>query len=119
MDALNHFIDCTFYGGQFGGGDHKSPASFSKYALQSVLEIDRATQGRIRGDLDPELVTLIKTCVCDLSEELLKQEKRRGKTSMSAGKISESYAGYDADRKLVQQIIKRYLSSTNLLYRGV
>ncbi len=60
----------------------------------------------------------IKNAVCAVCEVLYKYGERDGIKSEANDGISQSYSESDISKK-ADEVIKIYLSSTNLLYRGM
>ncbi|MBE7038379.1 MAG: hypothetical protein E7404_05720 [Ruminococcaceae bacterium] len=60
----------------------------------------------------------IKNAICAVCEVLFKYEERDGVVSEANDGISKSFSPMDISKKS-DEVIKIYLSQTNLLYRGM
>ena len=97
---------------------------FPYYARAASAEIDRYTFGNIPADIPEE----VKLCCCELSELLHAEDSTThkpadGVTSETVGGWSQSYessqARTEAHKTAVSDVLRRWLSSTGLLYSGV
>lgn len=95
--------------------------NFSYYAREASVYIDRYTFGQVTEPV-PEPV---KMCCCELAERIYsyyQQKDNQGVASESVGGWSKSYESSEVQEKAfsrdIKNIIYKWLSNTNLLYRG-
>lgn len=101
-------------------------AGFDYYARSASRIMNSLTFGRI--DKLAELTDDIRMCCCEMAEHCFTNEKERkaagGKTSEKNGTYSVTYSEkvlsrYDVDPVDTMRIMKKWLSETGLLYRGI
>lgn len=121
------YADAAFYEDKYLLG--RKPvikAGFDYYARSASRIMNTLTFGRI--DKLEELTDDIRMCCCELAESCYTNEKERkaagGKTSEKIGTYSVTYSDkilsrYDIDPVDTMRIIKKWLSETGLLYRGI
>lgn len=99
-------------------------SAFDYYAREATLIINAYTGSNI--DDTKEIAEPVKLCCCEVADLLFKadsQSENEGITSDSVGDVSRSYESTEARKRVLTRTIKsvvyKYLSDTDLLYRGV
>ena len=108
------YADYAYYTGTYKGV--KIPEDgFTPLALRASNYIDRATFGRVA-----EADDLIKQSMCALAECLFEHEAKDGIESEKVGEESVTYAnGSNNISRRMYEVLRDYLSNTDLLQKGV
>ena len=118
------YADSDFYTREFLSGRQAviSPALFPYYARKASSYIDQYTFDGIDASNVPEVV---KMCCCELAEAIFRLENSpsfNGVTSERVGDISRTYESGEAKQQnlnsSIKDVIRAWLLSTGLLYRG-
>lgn len=117
LTTLDFYRDT--YGSPDKGGAGKIPEDqFSLWESRAEAELNRIVSGRFE-----ELSQLSQTpmLVCEMAETLFVAHARKGIASENNDGYSVTYTNNEDSnlQKELLDIAKRYLSETNLLYRGV
>ena len=118
------YADYSYYTTTFLGTAIAS-SEFSRLALRASAQIDRVTFDRAALEVLPATVDKIKMAMCEVAEELKRQETAGGAdaiTSESVGSYSVAYAANSEKSKTNQAKIntsaKIWLDGTGLLFQG-
>ena len=132
------YADFAYYSGNYGGS--LIPENdFDHYSAKASDRIDAVTFGRLENGIPDEFSEKVKRCTCELAEiiyiysTISKSSVSAENSSISSEKIGEYSVQYtsSADRISAQfssyrdfdgicnDTIRRHLSRTGLLYRGV
>lgn len=108
-------VDFKFYTDEYHGESVSSQNEFLR--LERIAE---KTLGSITGGADVSGVDDIGFCICELVDIEKKHSDAYGKSSESVGGYSVSYdKSQDSKSLSIREVVFRYLSDTNLLYRGI
>lgn len=98
-------------------------ADFPRLALRASAQIDRVTFNRAAADTDN--TTAIKNAMCEVAEELQRQEQNSnvdGVTSESQGQYSVSYGANSnrarSNQTKIEDAAKLWLETTGLMFAG-
>lgn len=121
------YVDFTYYTNSYHGTLVGSE-DFGRLALAASFEVNRLTYQRsdpvIAANVEADLVSCIKLATCSAVDTLyLSEGQDDGIKSESTGNNSVTYNDQSSkqltlDGKL-DTAVRRYLSGTDLLYRGV
>lgn len=119
---MTAYADYTFYTGTYGGSAIAS-GDFTRLANKASAQIDRVTFGRAATDTDN--TTAIKNAMCEVAEEIQRQEQNDnadGITSESQGQYSVSYAAGSVKTKTntekIEAAARIWLENTFLMFPG-
>lgn len=109
----------AFYTGTFKGVAIAS-ADFARLALRASEFLDQVTFGRAADETDVDTLALLSSATCAVAEEIQTLEATGGAVSSeTVGRHSITYvSGMSAAARLAAAA-KRYLGSTDLMYRGL
>lgn len=119
---MSSYADYTHYSTVYLG-NAIAEADFPRLALRASAQIDRLTYNRAATDTDN--TTAIKNAMCEVAEEIQRQEQSDnvdGITSESQGQYSVSY-GSNSNRARSNQTkivdaAKLWLETTGLMFAG-
>jgi hypothetical protein len=116
---MTAYADYTFYTGTFLGVVI-SQSDFPALALRASEEIDAMTFNRAQTEDNSAYCVQVSLATCALAELLVANESSGGAiTSEKVGSYAVTYAGAKSERQSEKDIVKKYLWSTGLLYRGI
>lgn len=112
-------VDYSFYTDTYGG--NRIPQDdWQRISQKAEQRLDSYTFGRCSGDWEGESwCKRAKCAVCEMSEILYTDEKRKGKTSESTDGYSVSYDTGKSLAGTLYDVARVYLGDTGLLYAGV
>lgn len=124
------YADYAYYSDKYGG-DSIPESDFSTLALRSSEYINATTFGRLENGVPEEFADNVSRCCCEIAENIHRVGSMR--TSGNGAVTSEKIGGYSVNYQstaeqisafssldgLFSDIIRRYLSRTGLIYRGV
>lgn len=121
------YADYEFYTNEYLAGKSAAvtAADFTFYARQASAEIARYTHGNIDSE---NIIEEVKLCCCELAEDMYRADnskaaEKQGISSESVQGWSQSYESAGerstALKGTVRDVIRKWLSSTGLLYSGV
>lgn len=107
------YVTFDYYTNEYKGSTIKSD-EFEHLELKSRAVIDSLTFGNIKV-----VDNNIKNCVCEIMEATKLESERAGIKSESNGALSVTYLDNHIVNTLAKPIITKWLSNTDLLYRGL
>lgn len=124
------YVTYDYYKNTFGGSTI-SDTSFAQYERKARVFLDYITFDRLK--IDSTLVTeSVMDCLCEIMEcnfNIYNSKEDKLISSETVGSYNVTYAISDIEKNEVDRskindvkyynIAKRYLSNTNLLYKGV
>ena len=109
--------DISFYSYTYGEAAKIPEEQFALWEKRAEAELLVLTSGRL---LKTEITDNIKLCICEICEAMYINEGRRGIAAENNDGYSVTYDKEVATAgREILEIAKRYLSDTDLLYRGV
>ena len=122
------YADYSYYTTTFLGTAIAS-TEFSRLALRASAQIDRLTYNRaadvVDAAIDTDTIDLIKKAMCEVAEELKRQESTGGAdalTSESQGQYSVAYAANSSkaqtNQKKLETSARLWLENTGLMFKG-
>lgn len=124
------YADYKYYTDEYGG-NLISESDFKAVAGKASEHINAATFGRLENGVPDVHSEKIKRCCCELAENIRKYGNTSGAENMavSSEKIgaysvnyqnaTEQISAVSALDDICNEIIRRHLSRTGLLYRGM
>ena len=127
------YVDFTYYRDSFGGATIPE-TSFNKYLRKATTFVDNVTFNRLTGE-SVIITDNIKNCLCEMMELNFSLDTKEIETegniisSETVDGHSVTYAIGDIEKNEVDKnqlnkvkyynIVREYLSNTDLLYRGI
>lgn len=125
---MKQYADTCFYNDKYlCGRSEVIPASeFSYWSMQASSEIRKRTFGNV--DQMESIPDDVQMCCCEVAERLYRQESARGDNGMilqsygndgETGTFKTDEFSREAIDKSIDNIIRRWLLHTGLMYCGV
>lgn len=110
------YVDYEFYRREYLGKLNEE--IFNKYSIDAQAYVDLHTLGRLKNR--EEIPIEAKFAICELTERLFKLEMSGGKY-IDSETVASHTIRYSKPNKRSEEyeIIKKWLSPTGLMYRGV
>lgn len=117
-------VDYSFYVGQYFG-NIIAESDFNGYSRLAETYVNQYTFSRIHGVLTDEDKQNVYFCICEIADRLYDNDhlpSAKGITSENVDGHSVSFERRKTTsqlKPLIQEIVYRYLGTSNLLYRGI
>ncbi len=123
------YADYAYYSGKFGGSA-VSENDFPVLALKASEYMDAVTFDRLKDGIPENFAENISRCCCELVENIQKfgglqttgngavSSEKIGSYSVDYQSTAEQISTFSALYRLSDDVVRRYLGRSGLLYRG-
>lgn len=124
------YADYSYYTDEYGGNTI-SESDFRTFAVKASERINAVTFGRLENGIPEAYTENIKRCCCELAENIHKygnvqatengavSSEKIGSYSIDYQSTAEQIAAVSELDDVCDDVIRRHLGRTGLLYRGV